>query len=470
MKKFLARKPWLLCAVLLLPFNAFAVGVQDQLNSMFGDMTNITDPGVYNGQRRGVITGGSVVNRSRIMQENILSFQPPSFSAGCGGMDMNMGSFSFINTDQFIQMLRAVASNAKGYAFSLALSTMCVECQSTIETMQKKIQKLNEMFSNSCQLAQGIVNDSAGSWHKAEQTSASIRASTAGFGDIFQTWTNNNTAGTSPTVSLQNTDPDYVASQLTGNLVWRQLITHNTNTWFIQNGDVQLLEAIMSVSGSIIIKPIDTATSEDSYPMTYLAGNKIEIKDLIDGGTVKIYHCQDNYNINGCMNVVNQDVNLKGIRSMLTDLLIADSVTGSVGVVNMYATNVGTLTDAQKSLLAALPQGMGGMIRTLSMKNPVLAQDFIIQMIPGIAYNIAYNTITEFLKTVETASTTLQNPHEKDMQNRIAEARKTMMAKAQLYATTNAVDIARVMEAYNAVLQASEHKSFSLARGTVTQR
>lgn len=96
-------------------------GIGEEMNRMFGDMTNVSEPGVYETQRRGVIAGGSVRNRSKIMTENPVSLTLPSVRAGCGGIDLFGGSLSFINGDQFIELLRSIASNAKGYAFQIAL-------------------------------------------------------------------------------------------------------------------------------------------------------------------------------------------------------------------------------------------------------------------------------------------------------------------------------------------------------------
>ncbi len=466
MKSIAMMRLFLFFAVLLLPFHAGAVGVQDQLNSMFGDMTNVTRPGVYEGQRRGVVTGGSFVNRSRLMQESLVGFTPPSFSAGCAGMDFNGGSFSFVNTDQFVQLLRSVAANAKGYAFQIALDAMCHECMSNIEILQKKVQKFNEMFSNSCQLAQGVVNDTAQAFGKKGLTDASLHNTVAGFGDIFGSWTNNNTAGTTPIKSLQATDPTFVANKMTGNLVWRQLINQGVNSWYALNGDMSLLEAIMSVTGSIVVQPMDpTATPpQDDYPMVYLQGNKISISDLIEGGNLTLYHCADSYDVNGCMTVVPVTVPLTGIRTLLTNFLIGDPIAGTNNITYMYATNTGTITAGQRALLTALPQGMGGMIRTLSMKNQALAQDYINQMIPGLAYDIAYTTVMSFLKTVEAIDPATKHPHDKEMTNQIREARVKVQADATAYAATHTVDTTRIIEAYNALLKASEHEMYHLAR------
>lgn len=53
--------------------------LQQEMNQLFGSMTNSTAPGVFESQRRGVISGGSVVVRNRIMNENLVSMVPPSF-------------------------------------------------------------------------------------------------------------------------------------------------------------------------------------------------------------------------------------------------------------------------------------------------------------------------------------------------------------------------------------------------------
>ena len=143
-----------------LPMAAHA-DLQQEMDAMFGTMTNATAPTAHLGQRRGVISGGSVVSRNRVMNTNMVSFVPPSFSAGCGGIDLFGGSFSFINMNQFVNLMRAVASNAAGYAFQLAINAMCPDCGNVMSDLQKKVQQLNQMFSNSCQLAQGLVNDAA---------------------------------------------------------------------------------------------------------------------------------------------------------------------------------------------------------------------------------------------------------------------------------------------------------------------
>ena len=41
--------------------------------------------------------------------------------------------------NQFVDLMRAVASNAAGYAFQLAINAMCPDCGNTMSDLQKKV-------------------------------------------------------------------------------------------------------------------------------------------------------------------------------------------------------------------------------------------------------------------------------------------------------------------------------------------
>ncbi|MDN4704684.1 conjugal transfer protein TraH [Vibrio parahaemolyticus] len=50
-----------------------------------------------------------------------------------------------------------------------------------MENFQKKVQALNQHLANSCQLAQGIVNDATSAFDIQHKTKASIKATGLGF-------------------------------------------------------------------------------------------------------------------------------------------------------------------------------------------------------------------------------------------------------------------------------------------------
>src|SRR5699024_8110800 len=124
-----------------------------QMETMFNAMTNVTDPTISMDQRRGVITGGRFSLRTEAMNVEILSIIPPSYQAGCGGIDLFGGSFSFISLDRFIQLLRSIAANAPAYAFRMAMQAMCPSCDQIMQEMQSIIQKLNGLTVSACQQA-----------------------------------------------------------------------------------------------------------------------------------------------------------------------------------------------------------------------------------------------------------------------------------------------------------------------------
>ena len=68
--------------------------LQGEMNLFFDSLANTTDPTITSTARRGVIAGGNVQIRNRIVDTNLVTFTPPSFQAGCGGVDLFGGSFS----------------------------------------------------------------------------------------------------------------------------------------------------------------------------------------------------------------------------------------------------------------------------------------------------------------------------------------------------------------------------------------
>ena len=211
----------------LLPTKAHA-DLQQEMDAMFGTMTNATSPTAHLGQRRGVISAGSVVSHNRVMSANMVSFVPPSFSAGCGGIDLFGGSFSFINMNQFVDLMRAVASNAAGYAFQLAINAMCPDCGNVMSDLQKKVRQLNQMFSNSCQLAQGLVNDAASVL--PDKVQSDMKMSTISFSkgvtDVFGALTNTSAQG-DPVQQVKANAPADMQQAIQGNLVWRAINKNN---------------------------------------------------------------------------------------------------------------------------------------------------------------------------------------------------------------------------------------------------
>jgi len=115
----------------------------------------------FEAQGRSYFVGGGARLNTPVEQINLLDFESPSIKAGCGGIDLYMGSFSYVNKEELNQLARAIAQNAVGYAFQLALSTMCPSCKEIIDQLKATIDKINQMLNDSCRMAQVLVNSGA---------------------------------------------------------------------------------------------------------------------------------------------------------------------------------------------------------------------------------------------------------------------------------------------------------------------
>jgi hypothetical protein len=105
------------------------------------------------GFNRTAVDLGGMRFRTPVESFNVVSYTKPNISAGCNGVDLTLGSFSFLSKDELIAMFRSIASNALTYAFGQAIKGMCPDCWTMMNSLQTKMQDLNQMFSNTCSTA-----------------------------------------------------------------------------------------------------------------------------------------------------------------------------------------------------------------------------------------------------------------------------------------------------------------------------
>ncbi len=136
--------------------------LQAELKDTFQGLLNVTPAESYATQRRGVISGGSIELRTNLTTPNLISFVPPSVKAGCGGIDLFGGSFSFINGQQLNQLMRNIAQMATSYAFQLAVEGLCPTCAQIMTKLQKDIQFINGLLRGDCGRVKQLVDSSIG--------------------------------------------------------------------------------------------------------------------------------------------------------------------------------------------------------------------------------------------------------------------------------------------------------------------
>ena len=121
-----------------------------------------TGPTAFQGQASGHWTLGNLYLRSPVRSEQIATVSLPSFRAGGGGIDAFAGAFSFINSHQLVAFARAVAQNAVGFAFELALETISPVIAETMAKLRALAEWVNSQNLDSCETARLFLTAGAG--------------------------------------------------------------------------------------------------------------------------------------------------------------------------------------------------------------------------------------------------------------------------------------------------------------------
>lgn len=433
---------------------ANAGGLQAKMDAVFGDMVNVSNPGVFETQRRGVLSGGSVYVRSPMVNTELVNLQIPSVKAGCGGIDIFGGSFSFINADQFVQLLRAVASNAKGYAFNIALDIACSDCMAWINALQSKIQKLNEAFGNSCQLAQGLVTDVANAFGANRENKYSLIGAATGLkNDIFD-------AKNWPTGKDTQKEVDEKKKEeskaIVGNLVWDALNKAKANAWVsaiaAASSAKEEYELFMSVSGTIVIPPAkedekDPAKGSSNNPVHY--PQLLDFRSLIEGGTVHVYKCNDDE----CMKPTKEEVKVTGMVKRVQELLLGDQGGNSVGVIAKFGmTSNNSFTTKEANMMGNLPASIGALVRNLATASNDTARQNANDIAYAIAMSWSYQMITDQFKAISQAMMTIDKPEAKEVLAKLKDCEQKLAADYAAY-TKEHPSVSKLVDLYNAIQQ-----------------
>ena len=273
-------------------------------NDVGGSYSNGTEAGGYQLQGAGYYTGGSFTARSKVVNVNPISITPPGIRAGCGGIDVYTGAFSHINTDQFVALLKAIPSNAIGFAFQIALETMSPAIKGTIDQLQSLIDRINNMNLNSCDLAQGLVGGAMAAAGKTEAYCKTTANSQGWATDYAKAAADCKTGGKS---SKYVKDGDAVHGDqrpVNINIAWEVL----KKSQILSDNKDELAQFVQAITGTIIIKSPENEDlgSETSYKPSIAVKNET-IKALLEGGQITILKCDER---DKCLNPTEQTLTI----------------------------------------------------------------------------------------------------------------------------------------------------------------
>lgn len=280
--------------------------VNSEMNNFFSDLGvagNVTGPSAFQGQAAGYYTGGNVWTRFPEKTVNPINIQLPSVRAGCGGIDIFSGSFSFINAAEFVAMLKATANNAIGFAFKLAIDSISPEIGNVMGELSARVQDLNQMQISSCETAQNMIGSI---WPKTQMTTNYMCQQIGNNQGIFSDYARSRWgcgAGGDPANTInQNTDPN--VKNLPGipqNFTWEALKRSYPSM------SSEFKEFLMTLVGTTIVNTTGQNTGSTLPRYTSEAGAGAALySEMLDGANynAKVLKCDET---DKCMNPTKVD-------------------------------------------------------------------------------------------------------------------------------------------------------------------
>ena len=322
-KRFMAGL--LALAILTAPTAGHPADLNAEMQAMFNDLGvlgNVTSPGAFRGQAMNLYTGGSLMMRAPGKNYPLINARLPSLRAGCGGIDLFGGAFSFINKQQFVALLQNIGSNAIGYAFKLALQSISPDIDKLLTELQDQVNKINAMNINSCEAAQSLVNGVVGEFDNSVQSGcANISQYLGSVSDRADA--RFVCATGAPSVvrnAADSSDPNVRnVTFVKGNVTWMAL---NQVGGSISRQEKEL---IMSVIGTVILTP--PADDGSGAMPQYVEPSIIGLHDLLLGrGTsategnvdIEVYVCDE---ATECLNPTRTTVSAKPFTRLVAERL-----------------------------------------------------------------------------------------------------------------------------------------------------
>lgn len=342
-KALFSLSPTAIFCALVLSAPSFAnAGVMDKM--MEGVYTNTTDASKFQSQKMGHYQGGSFYARFPTKSINIAMFDPPRIQAGCGGIDMFGGSFSFISGDEIVQILRSIGQNALGLLFQMGIQAISQPLSTLLSHFSDKLQQMNQALRNSCAAANKLVSlvtdgPAQDNMFDKDKIKSTFRSVTKDAFDAFKKgqeqgwegslWQKLSSWKKPEDLNAGGSDEDADMSEvrknpITGNATWKALTNSKAHKRFSDQmnnamDERQIKELIINIGGTTIFtanksednsKPVcdnNSASNCDAPPIVDHSSQYFHAKQLIQvSDKDQIYTCKDvtGVNHNGTQNEV----------------------------------------------------------------------------------------------------------------------------------------------------------------------
>lgn len=467
-----AKPARLLMVFALTGFSTFAsASLSNDVGSWFDQQaySNVTPAGSFETQAGRMYTGGGISARS--YTEPVFDFvniQAPRISAGCGGIDIYTGGFSYIDADQFVKSIRAIGQNAQSLAMMMAVKIVTPQLEDLMNKIKGYADKFNQFQTDSCQAASGLLEmgTQAMGW---TENCISLRMETKG--EDRSTALNNCTTGGKGGDSMPSSQPKNKVAFIDGNLAWNALMQ---DPYF--RNDLDMAELMMNVVGTVVM---DKGSGSDPSPRVLartrnLIGRDMDteaFKNIFNaiylgsksGQSLNIYKCDSSdrsANSDSCKTLTspqNVPVNWQGIKPRIDALLASITQKVITGNGPFTSAEIGLIESTKLPIYRFISAATASdTIQFTGNANPaeefgdLVAREIVLRNIKNLVFKVQYridndkqhlgNTpefkeYSDQLNSVLAGITQLQRENEAngktivEMQNRIVEYERKILPK-----------------------------------------
>lgn len=304
LKKPVIKRLSLCVAIVMICESSADAGLSAALNGMF--MQNSTSPQQYNSMTRGGYTFGGASAHWPVQNVNAISFDPPHINAGCGGIDLYGGSFSFINGAQIVALFKQIVANAAGALFQIAIQSISPNLQKIMSEFQAIVQKMNSAMKNTCAIGSAFANSIGSDLGMDGANAAQGVASLVGTaqGSITDMFAGDNAT---PAQTIANQTASVPGNDNLGNMTWKALSSNQAEKMiqgpfagYVSYSPITDREVLMTFLGTMINNPgtAPTSTTTNASAPAGISGNDpnagptnnvteyaplLHIQDLVEG-------------------------------------------------------------------------------------------------------------------------------------------------------------------------------------------
>lgn len=374
-------------AVLMLTTAPVAADIKGDMLDFWdrtGGGANFTGATAYEGQRAGIISGGSAFIRTQPRNTQIASLQLPSFRAGCGGIDVFGGAFSYVTADEMVATLEAIMAQSAAYFFKAALHSLTPMLGEIAGQLEEIQQFANDANIDSCETAQLIGQGMFDQVSSVATQSCKIFLSMSG-GAADRLAAAKDCGAGGRTSQVLNALPDGSLKDSIGvdtNLVWSVI---QKDAFLGDAGNELIAELFMTMTGTVIVPPrADDDSDGEIRVIPPIAWSANTVDAFISGGDLEVLRCDTSAE---CLNPTRQTVTID-----------ADDAFGRLVADHLIAINDGFASDdALAADTVAVIQQTGQplmeAIKTARQVDPTVAEAHINAIADFVALELALSYI-----------------------------------------------------------------------------